>query len=104
MEALYGIGPLLAQRILRCRERIQAFSDMKQLGEVYGLSASVINQLNQRFSVTDYVTITKIPFAYASLSELSALLYLSYEEARWLVLQRTKSPDDPLDSLMVQAN
>jgi len=104
LEALYGIGPVLAQRILRYRERIQAFSDMKQLGEVYGLSASVINQLNQRFSVTDSVTITKIPFAYASLSELSALPYLSYEEARWLVLQRTKSPDDPLDSLMAQAN
>lgn len=104
LEAIRGIGPVLSARILDYRDRIQAFLDTDQLAEIRGLSPSVLQQLKRNFGIVLPVRLTRIPFETASLGVLAAQPYLTYVEARWLVLQRTQQPESPLDSLLTQAN
>lgn len=103
LEAVYGIGAVLADRILRYKESLQAFTDMDQLDEVYGLSPAVLQRLKNSFVISDTFSLQRLAFETASLGALAALPYVSYEEARWLVRQRTQQPDIPLDSLLNQA-
>ena len=48
LEALPGIGPVLARRVVRFRHSLRGFSDFEALYMVYGLDSSVVDSLKVR--------------------------------------------------------
>ena len=48
LEALPGIGPVLARRVVRFRDSMRGFSDLESLYMVYGLDSSVVDSLKAR--------------------------------------------------------
>ena len=103
LQKIRGIGPVLSERIVIYRDRIQAFSSMEQLAEVYGLSDNVRQQLTLHFEIQPPLPIIPLAFEEASLERLTALSYMSYKQARWLVAQRTQQPEASLDELLNRA-
>lgn len=51
LEALPGIGPVLAQRIVQWREDNGTFTDVEVLGEVSGIGEALMDQLRPLVSV-----------------------------------------------------
>ena len=51
LEALPGIGPVLARRVVRFRDSMRGFSDCESLYMVYGLDSSVVDSLKARCTV-----------------------------------------------------
>ena len=50
---IYGIGDVLSNRILKYREKLQGFTDIQQVSEVYGLEKEVFDRLTQYFEVKE---------------------------------------------------
>ncbi|MEJ5945735.1 helix-hairpin-helix domain-containing protein, partial [Pseudokineococcus basanitobsidens] len=52
LDALPGIGPVLARRILDVRAQLGAFSSVEELGEVSGIGESRLSELRELVVVT----------------------------------------------------
>ena len=78
---LPGIGPATALKILRYRERLGGYSDIRQLTEIEGLPDSLIKW----FIITDTIAISKIAVNKATLTELRRHPYLDFYQARAIV-------------------
>lgn len=88
LKSVYGIGPVLASRIVRFRERLGGFVSPEQLGEVYGLdSATVTRILDVAFITSDFMP-TKININHAGEEELARHPYISKSMARAIVTYR----------------
>ncbi|MFM1808517.1 MAG: hypothetical protein RLZZ242_1242, partial [Bacteroidota bacterium] len=83
-KRIYGIGSVLARRIVKYRSALGHFVAMEQLQEVYHLPDSVYFKLKMRFSL-DTIALKKIAINKASAQELAALPYLSSEEIKWVI-------------------
>ena len=81
MVKLPGIGPANALRIIRYRERLGGYSDIRQLTEIEGLPDSLMKW----FILTDTVPVSKIPVNKATLSELRRHPYIDFYQARAIV-------------------
>lgn len=81
LEALPGIGPRLASRILLFRERLGGFYDVNQLSETFGLPDSVFHSLRDRFRVAEDA-IRKIKINQATDAELAQHPYIRWPVAR----------------------
>lgn len=88
LEAVYGIGPVLAGRILRFKERYGPYSDSLQLRLIYGLKPKVRAELLKHFTVTTKDSIQKIDFNTAAASDLATLPGINFELAKELVIFR----------------
>jgi len=56
LEKIYGIGPKLALRIVKYRDKLGGFTSMNQLNEVYGLDSAVVAQLSSKaFISSDFI-------------------------------------------------
>jgi DNA uptake protein ComE-like DNA-binding protein len=89
LEALPGIGPILASRIVRYREKLGGFFDPSQLQEVYGISDSLYLFLKARLTlVADSALLKKIDLNNASLETLGQHPYLRWEKAKHIVRYR----------------
>lgn len=93
LERVYGIGPVLAQRILIQREKLGGFVDMSQMKDIWGLSDEVIVNLNRSFKVLSPPKLNKIKINSASIRELSHFLYFKYALAKEIVLYRSMNGD-----------
>lgn len=82
---LYGIGPVMARRIIAYRDRLGGFVSMMQLQEVYGMRSEMLQVLNEHYQC-DSLQITKIPVNRVRMNELSLHPYLS----RWNALSIVK--------------
>ena len=78
---LPGIGPATALKILRYRERLGGYSDIRQLTEIEGLPDSLIKW----FIITDTIALSKIAVNKATLTELRRHPYLDFYQARAIV-------------------
>lgn len=87
-ERLPGIGPTLAGRIVRFRERLGGFVQIAQVGEVYGLRDSVFQVLSPCLELSGPVR--KLPLNRAGLEELGAHPYIGYKLARAMIAYRTQ--------------
>lgn len=99
LQQINGIGNVLSKRILNYRKRLGGFADKTQLEEVYGLSPEVVNRLKSRCSLISPPFYEKISLQEASLDALSQLPYLSYQEARSILLLRTEMGSVTLPNL-----
>ena len=86
---VYGIGEVIAQRILSYREILGSFVAMEQLDEVWGLSPEVLVNLNKRFKVKSLLGIKKVNINNATIKELAQFPYFKYTLAKQIVIYRS---------------
>ncbi len=90
LDAVYGIGRVLARRILQFRDRLGGFISMEQLREVYGLDTVVVKNLGKRFEVKEGFQPRKLILNEVSLEALMAHPYVSRREAQAILAYRTQ--------------
>lgn len=87
-QGVYGIGPVLARRIVKYREGLGGFVHEEQLKEVYGLDSAVVNKLfKASFLAEDFIP-RKININTADESVISAHPYFSKKIAKTIVTYR----------------
>lgn len=87
LKRVYGIGPVLAQRIVKYRAYLGHFVAMEQLEDVYHLPDSVYAKLQKQFTL-DTLNLDRISINSASERDLLSIPYLSKEEVRWVLAVR----------------
>jgi competence protein ComEA len=75
LESLPGIGPVLARRIIRYRNRLGGFARVSQLAEVYGITDSLVTELGPRLRA-DTSLVTQLNLNEAGEKELAAHPYI----------------------------
>ena len=89
LEQLPGIGPVLAARIVRYREKLGGFYSKTQLREVYGISDSVYQLIAPLTNLgADSSLVRKLDLNKASAETLQAHPYLRWEKAKAIVQYR----------------
>jgi len=100
LTQLPGIGPVLAARTIKYRNRIGGFADVAQLGEVYGVRPELVEQLAPQLSV-DRSLVRKIVIHTATLKELVSHPYLNEQQARGILnYRRLQNRINNLDELI----
>ena len=79
LKTINGIGEKLSERIIKYRSKLQGFSKLNQLYEVWGLGAEVVGKLLLVFKVINLPNIKKINVNTVSFRELLKNPYLDYE-------------------------
>lgn len=87
---LRGIGPHLAGRIVRYRNRIGGFFSPKQLTAVYGVKDSVVQMNAERMDTTGFRPV-KLNVNTLSVKELLKVYGMTYESALTIVKHREKN-------------
>jgi len=87
-EKLPGIGPVLAGRIVRFRNRLGGFYSIEQVGETYGLPDSTFQRIYPCLGMDTPPALLEINTA--SEAELRIHPYLGFRLARMLVAFRTQ--------------
>lgn len=83
---LYGIGPVLSQRIVRFREKLGGFSGIDQVAETYGLPDTTFNHIRPYLDPSP--VLRKLPLNRGTAEELAAHPYLNLRQARAMVAFR----------------
>lgn len=86
---VYGVGEVIAHRILSYKESLGGFVAMGQLNEVWGLSPEVLANLNKQFKVISLLGIKKVDINNASIKELAQFPYFKYALAKQIVIYRS---------------
>jgi DNA uptake protein ComE-like DNA-binding protein len=87
LKKIYGIGSVLAKRIIKFRDALGGFYDKDQLLQVYGLDSNYyLNYENQLF--VDSVEIKKIDINFVSANTLSKHPYINFNLANSIVNYR----------------
>lgn len=93
LKSVYGIGPVLAARIVRFRDALGGFVRTEQLHEVYGLDSAVVRKLLMvGFIHPDFVP-AKININSADEKKLSAHPYIRKKIAGALIHYRFQHGD-----------
>ncbi|MCF6402427.1 helix-hairpin-helix domain-containing protein [Chitinophaga filiformis] len=99
-ESLPGIGPVLAARIVKFREKLGGFYSISQVGETYGLADSTFNKIQASLRLPK-VSLKKIDLNHIDEKSLAQHPYIRYKLARLIVLYRNnhgpfRQPEDLL--------
>lgn len=84
--SIKGIGPVLASRIIKFRNRLGGFHSVDQLKEVYGLSDSTFQSIKSGLVLT--TPPKSIMINVWSVKDLSAHLLISWRDAQTIVRYR----------------
>ena len=79
LRTVVGVGAVFSERIIKYRSKLQGFSSLKQLYEVWGLDTEVVDKLLLVFKVINLPNIKKINVNTVSFRELLKNPYLDYE-------------------------
>jgi len=93
LETIYGIGPTLAARIIKFRDRLGGFVKEEQLYEVYGLDSTVVSRLLHASYVQEGFEPKKININTAGEEMLAAHPYIRYNLARRITSYRLQHGD-----------
>ncbi|KAA2245667.1 helix-hairpin-helix domain-containing protein [Chitinophaga agrisoli] len=88
LEILPGIGPALAGRIIRFRERLGGFHSPAQVAETYGLPDSTFKKI-QPYLRVDNVSLKKLDINHTDEQSLAQHPYIRYKLAKLIVRYRT---------------
>ncbi|MFO8146476.1 MAG: ComEA family DNA-binding protein [Bacteroidota bacterium] len=88
LTGIYGIGAVLAGRIINYRNKIGGFLDDIQLKDIYGLNYEVRAELQSQFTVITIPSHNVYDINEATVLELAAVPYIGYELAREIINYR----------------
>lgn len=99
-ESLPGIGPVLAARIVKFREKLGGFYSVRQVGETFGLPDSTFNKIQPSLRLHK-VSLKKLDLNHMDEKSLAQHPYIRYKLARLIVLYRSnhgpfRQPEDLL--------
>ncbi|SDG39915.1 helix-hairpin-helix domain-containing protein [Chitinophaga filiformis] len=99
-ESLPGIGPVLAARIVKFREKLGGFYSISQVGETYGLADTTFNKIQASLRLHK-VSLKKLDLNHMDEKSLAQHPYIRYKLARLIVLYRSnhgpfRQPEDLL--------
>ncbi len=83
---LPGVGPTIASKIVRFREKLGGFTSVEQLRETYGLQDSVFQKIRKHLILNQGVQ--KININAVNLEVLSAHPYCRYQHAKLIIKYR----------------
>lgn len=89
-QNIKGVGKKLSQRIVRFREALGGFVDKKQLYEVYGLDAKIVDQAIANFRI-DKSNVSYISLNKASEKEFKKHPYFSSLDAKAIIAYREEN-------------
>ncbi len=89
-EALPGIGPKLASRIILFRTKLGGFISLEQVAETYGLPDSTFQKIKPFLELDNPGLPKTLDINHASLEELQAHPYLSYQLAKLIIAYRNQ--------------
>lgn len=89
LTRLYGIGPVLARRIVRFRSALGGFVSVNQIKEVYGFDTVYFPDLAPHVTV-DTAAVQKIDINTATVGQLARHPYLDNYQAKAIVKLRQK--------------
>jgi len=89
-EALPGIGPKLASRIILFRTKLGGFISVQQVAETYGLPDSTFQKIIPYLEADILTSPVTLDINHASQEELQAHPYLSYQLARIIIAYRNQ--------------
>lgn len=95
LKSVYGIGSILAARIIKFRDRLGGFVTPGQLYEVYGLDSLTVKELQKVSFITGDFVPEKININTADEKTLSGHPYIRFKLARLLVSYRFQHGDFP---------
>lgn len=78
-ESISGVGEVLAERIIKYRNKLQGYSLSIQLYEVWGLNKETANAVLQTFKIVEKPNITKVNVNTATFKEVLKNPYIDYE-------------------------
>lgn len=100
LQSLKGIGQVLANRIIKYRNKLGGFVSMNQLSEVYGLAPEVIIQNQGRFMVNN-LNFKKINLYAADFKQLSNHPYFGYKNTKiWIAYRNQHADLKSIDELL----
>lgn len=85
LEGVYGVGTVLAHKIITYRTVNNGFVDTVELSEIYGLKEDVIKRIANRFPVLTPRKVRKVNVNTATLDELVTVKYIDYEIAHHIL-------------------
>ncbi len=88
LKTIYGIGPVIARRIVSYRTNLGGFIAFNQLYEVWGLDSTVVNRLAEKTVIATGFTPNKLAINRCSEQELTRHPYLRTKLARAIVNYR----------------
>ena len=88
-ERQKGIGPSLASRIIRYRERLGGFISTEQIREVWGMPDSTYLFLKERFVVNDY-PVRKLNINTSDMETMRKHPYVNYSLAKVIAAYRAQ--------------
>lgn len=89
LEAVYGIGPAFARKILKRRADLGAFVSMEQMDEFTEFSPEAITGLKKAFKISTPAAVTTINVNTASLQQLSRFPYFNRDIGKAIITQRS---------------
>lgn len=90
LKKVYGVGNVLADRIIQFRNVIGGFVIADQLQDVFGLEDATIINILSKFEVKNPPNLPKININTASINELNEVPYITYSMAREIVVYRSQ--------------
>jgi competence ComEA-like helix-hairpin-helix protein len=87
---LYGIGPVLSERIIKYRNLLGGFYSLKQLEEVYGLTTETLTGIAGQLEI-DSTALVSININFAGAGELAKHPYLEWKDANRIIHYREKT-------------
>ncbi|MEQ8811734.1 MAG: helix-hairpin-helix domain-containing protein [Imperialibacter sp.] len=90
LQAVRGIGPAYAARIIKYRNALGGFHDRGQLAEVYGLKQETVSALWEKFDLNPANCCVRLSVNTIHLDSLKRQPYINYNQARALVAYRNQ--------------
>ncbi len=87
LQTVRGIGPVLASRIVRYRDRLGGFCRKEQLREVYGIDSARYSSLEGQIIVNPG-PVRKLNFNTATFDDIKGYPYLSYKQMNAIIQYR----------------
>ena len=85
--SLYGIGPILSERIVKYREKLGGFVSLDQVNEVYGIKPETYMKIESSLQITDS-SVVKLNINQCSVEELKGHPYFSWNLSNAIVNYR----------------
>ncbi len=84
LEALPGIGPVLASRIIKYRNLLGGYCKVEQMKELYGMSSELFAK-SSPLLFADSTAIRRLEVNFLTVSELGRHPYIGYKAAKKLI-------------------